>query len=168
MDPQLLVIGAVAGAGIGFACGMIPLNAGKAVRREGAGMASLIACVIVGAALGCLGALPLALFLSSLIKGMGEGVDHDRSPWARRRGTGVDRNGHRIPKARYTAYGRTVVCNRCRQASDRLPDGSIPPECPDCRLVFEDVPTVRQARRNRPVEVIDLEEADLERRPKNY
>jgi hypothetical protein len=163
-----MLIGAVAGSGMGFACGMIPLNAAKEVHREGAGLASLVACVIVGAALGCLGALPLALFLASIIRGMGEAVDHTRSPWARRRGAGVDRHGQRVPRARYTAYGRTIVCNRCRQTSDRLPDGSIPPECPDCRLVFEDIPTVRSARRNRPAEVIDLEAADPDRRPSTY
>lgn len=162
-----MLIGAVAGSGMGFACGMIPMNAAKEVRREGAGLASLIACVIVGAGCGCLGALPLALFLASLIRGMGEGVDHTKSPWARRRGAGVDRHGLRVPRARYTAYATTIVCNRCKRASDRLPDGSIPFECPDCRLVFEDVPTVRPARRNRPIEVIDLEAADPDRRPGN-
>lgn len=165
MDPQFLVIGAVAGAGIGYACGLIPKNTGKAVGREGAGNAALAACVVAGAILGCLGALPLALILSAVIKGMGEPVDHGQSPWARRRATGRDRNGRRVPKARYTTVGRVVICNRCKQASTRLPDGSIPAECPDCHLVFEDVPTVRSARRDPPAyppaaEVIDLEPAE--------
>ena len=167
MDPQYLVVGAVAGAGMGYACGLIPQNTGKAVGREGAGNAALAACVVAGALLGCLGCLgawPLALILSAAIKGMGEPVDHGQSPWARRRATGRDRNGRRVPKARYTAIGRTVICNRCKQASTRMPDGSIPAECPDCHLVFEDVPTFRSARRDPPayppaVEVVDLEPA---------
>jgi hypothetical protein len=73
-----------------------------------------------------------------------------------------------MPKARYTALGRTIVCNRCKQATGRLPDGSVPAECPDCQLVFEEVPTVRSARRDRPayppaVEVIDLEVVEPDR-----
>jgi hypothetical protein len=168
MDPQLLVVGAVAGAGMGFACGLIPQKTGKSVGREGAGNAALTACVVAGALLGCLGALPLALILSAVIKGMGESVDHSQSPWARRRATGRDRDGRRLPKARYTAVGCVIVCNRCKQATSRLPDGSVPAECPDCQLVFEEVPTVRPSRRNSPAyppaaEVIDLEVAEPDR-----
>ena len=168
MEPQYLIIGAVAGAGIGYACGLMPQKAGKKVGREGAGNAALAACVVTGAFVGCLGALPLALILSAVIKSAGESVDHGLSPWARRRAAGLDRNGRRIPKARYTAVGRTIVCNRCKQATARLPDGSVPAECPDCLLVFEDVPTVRSTRRDRPaypqtIEVIDLESAEPDR-----
>jgi hypothetical protein len=168
MEPQFLVIGAVAGAGMGFACGLIPHKTGKSVGREGAGNAALAACVVAGALLGCLGALPLALILSAVIKGMGESVDHSQSPWARRRAIGRDRDGRRPPKARYTVVGRVIVCNRCKQATARLPDGSVPTECPDCQLVFEEVPTVRPSRRNSPTyppaaEVIDLEVVEPDR-----
>jgi hypothetical protein len=168
MEPQYLIVGAVAGAGMGYACGLIPKSAGQVVGREGAGNAALVACVVAGAVLGCLGALPLALILSAVIKGMGEPVDHRQSPWVRRRAAGVDRQGRRTPKARYTTLGRTIVCNRCKQATGLMPDGSVPAECPDCQLVFEEVPTVRPTRRDRVAyppadEVIDLEVVEPDR-----
>ena len=45
-----MLIGAVAGSGMGFACGMIPLNAAKEVHREGAGLASLVVGMMKGMA----------------------------------------------------------------------------------------------------------------------
>ena len=56
----MLVFGLV-GAGMGLACGRIPMAYATERRRDGLGLAAMVTCVLFGFLGGCLLALPVAM-----------------------------------------------------------------------------------------------------------
>jgi len=68
LDPEIQTIAVVIGAlFMGAICGLWPLGAGMKKGRPGVGMTGFVACLGSGFVLGCLLALPMAIFFRLLI-----------------------------------------------------------------------------------------------------
>jgi hypothetical protein len=169
-DPQFLAVAAAAGALMGYLCGLIPRKAGRAVGREWLGNFALVACILAGGVcLGIVGALPLALFLASLIRGLGSPEETGQIAYARMTEEDFRRAGDVPADSRtvglYTAVGSVIICGRCRRASSRTKAGMIPTECPHCGCPFTMAPTVRPTDKDRGARPADGEVVDLKHIP---
>ena len=90
IEPVVILIGAIFA---GAVCGIWPLTAGAKKGRPGLGVIGFFACLGSGFVLGCLLALPMAIFFRLLIGALdhppppgGYGLDDDRfdDPYERR------------------------------------------------------------------------------------
>lgn len=78
MDPQIQSIAILIGAVFaGAVCGLWPLSAGAKKGRPGVGMTGFLVCVGSGFILGCLLALPMAIFFRLLIGVLERPSPHD-------------------------------------------------------------------------------------------
>ncbi len=142
-DPQFLAAVAVTGSLMGSVCGLIPKKAARTVGRERLGNAALVACLLAGGVCLGVGALPLALFLASLIRGLGSPEEAGQIAYARLTEADFRRAGRRPPETAgpYTVIGPAIVCNRCHRASSQTKAGGVPAECPHCGHEFAPAPT---------------------------
>src|SRR5262245_16719610 len=88
IHPALLLMGAVFGGGMGFACGRIPMAYASERKGDGLGLAGMVCCVLSGMLGGCLLALPMAMIFTVIILALGYAPgDHRRDrrdiyvPW---------------------------------------------------------------------------------------
>ncbi len=162
MDAGQLVIAAMAGGVMGFACGLIPFRAGMKRKQNGLAIGAMIACVVVGLVGGCILALPTAFVFKWIIAGIGEvkTEEHGGYPGFEARShpgrrSAIDREySEPVVQHPYTILGTAVVCNRCRKACSKI-DGKPPSECPHCHRRFEAQPKAKPkpipwARREKP------------------
>jgi hypothetical protein len=146
-DPQFLTAVAVTGGLMGSVCGLIPRKAARVVGRDGLGNAALVACLLAGGVCLGVGALPLALFLASLIRGLGSPEEAGQIAYSRLTEADFRRAGRQPPGkvGPYTVIGPAIVCNRCHQASSRTKTGDVPAECPHCGHGFVPAAAARPA-----------------------
>ena len=136
INPVFLLVGAIAGGGMGFACGKIPMAYATERRRDGLGLAGMVTCVMFGMLGGCVLALPVAMVFTGIILAVGHAPDVRRD----RRDIYVPWNPPPVTAGRglpgpYSQIGTVIVCNECRHAHTRGPEGT-PPACPSCGLDF--------------------------------
>lgn len=136
ISPVFMLVGAVVGSAMGFACGKIPMAYATERKRDGLGLAAMITCVMCGLVLGCLLALPAAMIWTLIIVSLGQAPDGrpDRrqvyKPWVPPAVT----SGPALPGP-YTELGPVVVCNECQNAHRKGPEG-VPEACPACGYDF--------------------------------
>lgn len=149
ISPIFLLVGAVVGAGMGLACGKIPMAYASERRRDGLGLAAMVSCVLFGMLGGCLLALPVAMVWTLIIVCAGQAPDgrSDRryvyKPWV----PPPVATGSALPGP-FSLIGRVVVCNECQHAHTPGPEG-IPDACPACGFGFRaraaEIPVVESA-----------------------
>ncbi len=140
-----LVIAAIVGGLMGFACGLIPFRAASERKQHALAIASMITCVLVGLLGGCILALPTAFVFKWIAMAAGEALsdfsgnqaafsgDSDRP----RRRSQNDSTADSTPALPYTILGTAVVCKRCGKACSKV-NGGPPAACPHCDRRFSD------------------------------
>lgn len=137
VNPVFLIVGALVGSGMGLACGRIPMAYATERRRDGLGLAAMIFCVLFGMLGGCVLAMPVAMVFTVIILALGP-ADTRRPekrklyvPWKPPPNATAPALG-----GPYSEIGQVIVCNACRQAHQRGPEG-IPAACPSCGHKFK-------------------------------
>jgi hypothetical protein len=149
ISPVFLLVGAVVGTAMGFACGKIPMAYATERRRDGLGLAAMVSCVLSGFLLGCLLAMPVAMIWTLIIICVGPAADGrpDRRQVYKTWVPPVSATGAALPGP-YSRIGPVVVCNECQHAHKPGPEG-VPEACPACGYDFRtkaaEIPVVESA-----------------------